>query len=81
MSAFFNVNYLVFGSKIMKNNIEKLRNEKGITKKTLADEIEVTLETLVALENNKYVPSILLAYRLAKYFQKNIEEIFVYEGD
>ncbi|WP_346675849.1 helix-turn-helix transcriptional regulator [Methanobrevibacter woesei] len=65
----------------MKNNLEQLRAEKSISQVELADEMEVSRQTISSLENGRYNPSIVLAFKLAKYFDKTIEEIFIYEED
>lgn len=65
----------------MKNRLEQIRKEKGITQKELADALEVSRQTVGSLENGRYNPSIILAYKIAKYFNLTIEEIFIYEED
>lgn len=65
----------------MKNRLEQIRKEKGITQEELADTLEVSRQTVGSLENGRYNPSIILAYKIAKYFNLTIEEIFIYEED
>ena len=65
----------------MKNRLEQIRKEKGITQEELADALEVSRQTVGSLENGRYNPSIILAYKFAKYFNLTIEEIFIYEED
>lgn len=65
----------------MKNRLEKLRKERGINQETLAAAMEVSRQTIGSLENGRYNPSIVLAFKLARYFNLSIEEIFIYEGD
>ncbi|MBP3339054.1 MAG: helix-turn-helix transcriptional regulator [Lachnospiraceae bacterium] len=65
----------------MKNNLEKLRKEKGIKQEELALAMEVSRQTISSLESGKYNPSILLAFKLAKFFEMSIEEIFIFEED
>ena len=65
----------------LKNNIEALRKLKEISQQELAKELEVTRQTISSLENGRYNPSIILAFKIAKFFDKTIEEIFIYEGD
>jgi putative transcriptional regulator len=60
----------------IENCIQALRNEKGWTQQELADEIDVTRGTIIALEKGSYNPSLELAFRLAKVFKTNIETIF-----
>ncbi len=52
----------------MINKIKILRAEKGITQEELAEAVNVTRQTIIAIEKNKYVPSLELAFRIARYF-------------
>ncbi|CAH1851177.1 helix-turn-helix transcriptional regulator [Convivina intestini] len=63
----------------MKNNIQQLRKEHQITQAQLADQLEVSRQTIIALEKGKYTASLLLAYRIAHFFNQSIEDIFIYE--
>lgn len=65
----------------MKNRLEELRKERGIKQEELAAAMEVSRQTIGSLENGRYNPSILLAFKLAKYFDMSIEEIFIYEEE
>lgn len=65
--------------KYMKNRLEELRKKRGIKQEELADALEVSRQTIGSLENGRYNPSILLAFKIAKYFGMSIEEIFIYE--
>ncbi|HIS51482.1 MAG TPA: helix-turn-helix transcriptional regulator [Candidatus Onthomonas avicola] len=65
----------------MKNRLEALRRERGITQEELAAALEVSRQTVGSLENGRYNPSILLAFKIARYFGRTIEEIFLYEED
>ncbi len=65
----------------MKNRLEEIRKAKGIRQEELADALEVSRQTIGSLENGRYNPSILLAFKIAKYFGMAIEEIFIYEGE
>lgn len=65
----------------MKNNILLLRKENGLTQAELATLLDVSRQTIISLENGKYHPSITLAFKIAKIFQKTIEEIFIYEEE
>lgn len=65
----------------MKNRLEELRKEQNIKQEELASTLEVSRQTIGSLENGRYNPSILLAFKIARYFHKNIEEIFIYEED
>lgn len=66
----------------MKNRLEEIRKQHGIKQETLAAALEVSRQTIGSLENGRYNPSILLAFKIARYFQLSIEDIFIYEeGD
>ncbi len=65
----------------MKNRLEELRKQRGIKQEELAAVLEVSRQTIGSLENGRYNPSILLAFKIAKYFGKSIEEIFIYEEE
>lgn len=63
----------------MKNRLEEIRKNRGVTQEELAAILEVSRQTIGSLENGRYNPSILLAFKIARYFQMSIEEIFIYE--
>lgn len=65
----------------MKNRLEELRKERGIKQEELASALKVSRQTIGSLENGRYNPSILLVFRIARYFKMNIEEIFIYEEE
>ena len=65
----------------LKNTLEQLRKERGIKQEELAKILGVTRQTIGSLENGRYNPSILLAYKIARYFQKSVEVIFIDEGE
>ncbi len=65
----------------MKNRIEEFRKQRGIKQEELAMAMEVSRQTIGSLENGRYNPSILLAFKLAKYFDVSIEDIFIYDGE
>jgi len=65
----------------VKNNIREIRKEKGITQLKMAEDLQVTRQTLTAIENNKYNPSLELALKILKYFEVSTEEIFILEWD
>ncbi|MFD2890479.1 helix-turn-helix transcriptional regulator [Flavobacterium chuncheonense] len=65
----------------MKNNLKVLRAIKNISQEELAHQIDVSRQTISAMEKGKYVPSTLLALKLARYFNKPVEEIFELEDD
>ena len=65
----------------MKNRLEELRKQRGIKQEDLASALEVSRQTIGSLENGRYNPSIILAFKIASYFQMSIEEIFIYEEE
>ena len=65
----------------MKNRLEILRKQKGIKQEELAEALEVSRQTIGSLENGRYNPSIILAFKIARYFNIVIEEIFIYEEE
>lgn len=62
-----------------KNRLEEIRKERGIKQEELAAALEVSRQTIGSLENGRYNPSIILAFKLARYFNMSIEDIFIYE--
>lgn len=65
----------------MKNRIEEIRNAKGIKQEELSKMLGVSRQTISSLENGRYNPSIILAFKIAKLFEMSIEEIFIYEEE
>ena len=65
----------------LKTNLDKLRKLKGLTQEEFAKELKVSRQTVSAIENGKYNPSLDLAFEIALYFNKTIEEIFIYEKE
>lgn len=63
----------------MKNNIKIERAVNGLTQEDLARKVSVSRQTINAMEANKYVPSTVLALKIAKVFKKPVEEIFILE--
>ena len=63
----------------MKNNLRVERAIKNITQEELAKQISVSRQTINAMESNKYIPSTLLALKIARYFGKSVEDIFQLE--
>jgi len=63
----------------LKNRLEEIRKEKGITQEELAKILEVSRQTIGSLESGRYNPSIILAFKIADYFNKKIEDIFIHE--
>ncbi|WP_297514917.1 helix-turn-helix transcriptional regulator [Flavobacterium sp.] len=65
----------------MKNNLKILRAIKNISQEELAKHIEVSRQTINAMEKGKYVPSTMLALKLSRFFEKPVEEIFELEEE
>ena len=65
----------------MKNRLEEIRKERGLKQEELAAALEVSRQTIGSLENGRYNPSITLAFKLARYFDMSIEDIFIYEEE
>lgn len=65
----------------MKNKIEEIRKEKGIRQEDFAKLMGVSRQTISSLETGKYNPSIFLAYKIAKYFEMTIEEVFIFDEE
>lgn len=65
----------------MKNRLEEIRKERGVKQEELAKALEVSRQTIGSLENGRYNPSIILAFKIARYFDMSIEEIFIYEEE
>lgn len=65
----------------MKNRLEEIRKQHDIRQEDLATALEVSRQTIGSLENGRYNPSIILAFKIAKYFRMSIEDIFIYEEE
>lgn len=65
----------------MKTKIKEMRKENKITQQELADALEVTRQTIISLENGKYNASLVLAHKIAQYFETNIENIFIFNEE
>lgn len=65
----------------MKTRILELRKERGLSQESLASELGVTRQTVISLEKEKYVASLELAFKIARFFGKSIEEVFIYEEE
>ncbi len=63
----------------MKNRLEEIRKEKGITQEELASILEVSRQTISSLEKGRYNPSIILAFKIGRFFNLKIEDIFIFE--
>ncbi|WP_028829552.1 helix-turn-helix transcriptional regulator [Proteocatella sphenisci] len=65
----------------MKNRLEEIRNERCLNQEDLARALCVSRQTISSLENGRYNPSILLAFKIARYFSMSIEDIFIFEEE
>ena len=65
----------------MKKKIKELREEAKLTQQELGEKLTVSRQTIISLENGKYNPSIILAFKIANIFGRSIEEIFIYEEE
>lgn len=65
----------------MNNRLEEIRKQRGIKQEELATALEVSRQTIGSLENGRYNPSILLAFKIARFFGMSIEDIFIYEEE
>ncbi|MBE5971609.1 MAG: helix-turn-helix transcriptional regulator [Lachnoclostridium sp.] len=63
----------------MKNRVEQLRKEHGLSQEEFAKALRVSRQTVSSIETGKYNPSLELAFAIADFFNKRIEEIFIYE--
>ncbi len=61
----------------MKNNIKRLRSEKAISQKQLAEYLNVSRQTINAIETGKFDPSLTLSIKITRFFNKSLEEIFI----
>ena len=65
----------------MRNRIAELRRARRISQAELADAVDVTRQTIISLESGRYNASLLLAHRIARYFDLTIEAVFLFDGD
>lgn len=65
----------------LKNKLDELRKISGLTQEEFAKNLRVSRQTISAIENGKYNPSLDLAFEIAIYFNKRIEEVFIYERE
>ena len=69
------------GYDTLKNRLEEIRKNNNIRQEDLAAALEVSRQTIGSLENGRYNPSIILAFKIAKHFGMSIEDIFIYEEE
>ncbi len=67
-------------SPTVRNKLKVYRAMHDLTQEQLADKIGVSRQTVIAIESNKYLPSLGLAFKIAKLFKVKIEDIFIYQG-
>ncbi len=65
----------------MQNRIQELRKAMRVTQSELADAVNVSRQTIISLENGRYNASLILAYKIARYFGVTIEELFVFDDE
>ena len=63
----------------MKNNVEKFRKEMGLNQESFAKELKVSRQTISAIENGKYNPSLKLAIDISRVVETPIEELFIFD--
>ncbi|WP_320957437.1 helix-turn-helix transcriptional regulator [Enterocloster asparagiformis] len=63
----------------MKNRVEQLRKEMGLSQEEFARALRVSRQTVSSIENGKYNPSLELAFQIADFLQKTIEELFLWK--
>jgi putative transcriptional regulator len=65
----------------LQNRIQDLRKVKKITQSELADAVNVTRQTIISLENGKYNASLILAHKIAQFFNTTIEDVFLFDSE
>lgn len=65
----------------MNNRLAEIRKARGMTQEQLADILKVSRQTIGSIENGRYNPSLILAFKIARLFQLPIEDIFIYKED
>ncbi len=65
----------------MENLLAKLRKEHGLTQQELADILKVSRQSIIAIENGKFNPSVILAIKVSRLFKMPVDEIFIYKED
>jgi putative transcriptional regulator len=65
------------GDQNITNNVRRLRTDRGVTQIELAAALQVSRQTVISLEQGRYLPSLPLAFRIAAYFQLPIESVFM----
>ena len=65
----------------LKTKIQELRKQNKVTQEELAAALGVTRQTIISLENGKYNASLQLSFKIARFFEQSIEDIFLYEEE
>jgi putative transcriptional regulator len=65
----------------LQNRIQDLRKARKITQSELADAVNVTRQTIISLENGRYNASLVLAHKIAQFFESSIEEVFIFDQE
>ena len=65
----------------MRTRMKELREEQGLTQESLAKLVDVTRQTILFMEKGKYNPSLRLAWKIARVFDRPIEEVFSFEDE
>jgi putative transcriptional regulator len=65
----------------LKNKLEECRKDLNENQENLANAVGVSRQTIISIEKGKYNPSIILAFKIANHFKKEIKDIFIYEED
>ena len=71
----------MFRRYLLKNKIEEIRKMRGIRQEEFAKSMGVSRQTISSLENGRYNPSIFLAYKIAKFFNMTIEDVFIFDEE
>lgn len=66
---------------VMQTKIMEYRKERKVTQEELADAVNVTRQTIISLENGKYKASLVLAHKIAQFFEVAIEEMFIFDKE
>ncbi len=61
------------------NTVYDLRKNRGVTQEDLAKAVNVTRQTIIAIEKGNYIPSVLLALKISQFFNLSLEKVFKYE--
>ncbi|MFT5037021.1 MAG: putative transcriptional regulator [Candidatus Azotimanducaceae bacterium] len=61
---------------VIENFVQEMRKQKGVTQQEFAESVGVTRQTVISIEKGNYVPSVLLALKIALYFDVSVESVF-----